>query len=119
MDIVSLIVTWLVITISLIIVSKIPFLGVEIDSFGKALISGIVFGILNVIGDALTPAIPITLGLVSFIINVIVFGISAKLVEGFRLKYGVWSAILGAFVMSLVLSIVTQILSVVGINATA
>ncbi|MGB3492657.1 MAG: phage holin family protein [Elainellaceae cyanobacterium] len=110
MDIVSLIVTLLVITISLIIVSYIPLIGVQIDSFGKALISGIVFGVLNVIGNLLTPSIPLTLGLVSFIINVVVFGLSAKLVEGFRLKYGIWSAVLGAFFMSLVLGLVTQIL---------
>lgn len=117
MDIVSIIVTLLVITISLIIVSKIPFLGVEIDSFNKALIAGIVFGILNAIGSFLIPPIPITLGLVSFIINVIVFGLSAKLVEGFRLRYGVWSAILGAIFMAIVLSIISAILSAVGIGA--
>ncbi len=118
MDIVSLIVTLLVITISLIIVSYIPFIGVEIDSLGKALISGVVFGILNVIGDFLTPPIPLTLGLVSFIINVIVFALSAKLVEGFRLRHGIWSAVLGAIFMSIVLSIVAQILSTLGLAAS-
>lgn len=117
MDIVSLIITLLVITISLLIVSKIPFLGVEIDTFPIAIISAIVFGVLNVIGEFLIPPIPITLGLISFVINVIVFGLSAKLVEGFRLKYGIWSAIMGAIFMAIVLSIVKFILAQVGIAA--
>ncbi|MEB3211778.1 MAG: phage holin family protein [Leptolyngbyaceae bacterium] len=117
MDIVSIIVTLLVIAISLIIVSKVPFLGVEIATFPIALISAVVFAILNAIGEFLTPGIPITLGLLSFVINVIVFGLSAKLVEGFRLKYGVWSAIMGALVMAIVLGIVKALLAQVGVAA--
>ena len=88
----------------------------EIDSLGKTVISAVVFGILNAIGDFLTPYIPITLGLISFIINVIVFGLSAKLVEGFRLKYGIWSAIMGAIVMAVVLSVVKSIVGAVGLS---
>ena len=117
MDIVSIIITLLVIAVSLIIVSKIPFLGVEIDSFPIAILSAAVFAILNAIGDFLTPSIPLTLGLMSFIINVIVFGLSAKLVEGFRLRFGIWSAILGALVMAVVLSVVQTILAQVGVVA--
>ncbi|MEL6223112.1 MAG: phage holin family protein [Cyanobacteria bacterium J06627_8] len=117
MDIVSIIITLLVIAVSLIIVSKIPFLGVEIDSFPIAILSAVVFAILNAIGDFLTPSIPLTLGLMSFIINVIVFGLSAKLVEGFRLRFGIWSAILGALVMAVVLSVVQTILAQVGVVA--
>ena len=109
MDIISLIITLIVITVSLLIVSKIPFLGGEIDSLGKDFISAVVIGILNTIGDCLTPSIPVTLGLVSFVINVVVFGLSAKLVEGFRLKYGIWSAIMGAIFMAVVLSVVKSI----------
>ena len=117
MDIVSIIITLLVIAVSLIIVSKIPLLGVEIDTFAKALISAVVFAILNAIGEFLTPSIPITIGLLSFVINVIVFGLSAKLVAGFRLKYGIWSAIMGAFFMAIVLGVVKALLGTVGIVA--
>ncbi len=119
MDIVSIIITLLVIAVSLLIVSKIPFLGVEIVSFPIALISALIFGVLNAIASFLIPPIPITLGLISFVINVIVFGLSAKLVEGFRLKYGIWSAILGAIFMALVLSIVKAILAAAGIGVAA
>lgn len=45
---VGLLVTWLVTTLSFLIISRLP-IGVEIDSFGKAAISTVVFGILNTI----------------------------------------------------------------------
>ena len=61
--------------------------------------------------------IPLTLGIVSFIINVVVFGLSAKLVEGFRLVNGIWSAILGSIVLSVVLTAVRSILATVGVAA--
>ena len=38
--------TWLVTTVSFLLISRLP-IGVEIDSFGKAAISAAVFGILN------------------------------------------------------------------------
>jgi len=114
MDIVQLLILWLVITVSLVIVSKIPLIGVEIDSFGKALVSGVVFGILNAIGQyilAMTGILNfLSLGLYGLILNTIVFGLAAMLVTGFRLKHGIWSALLGAFFMGIVLSLLTLVL---------
>jgi hypothetical protein len=46
MDIVSLAIAWLVTSVSFFIISKLP-IGVDIDSFGKAMISAAVFGLLN------------------------------------------------------------------------
>ncbi|MEP0753382.1 phage holin family protein [Trichocoleus sp. Lan] len=43
---VGILITWLVTTISFLIISRLP-IGVEIDTFGKAAISAAVFGILN------------------------------------------------------------------------
>ena len=114
MDFVPLLITWVVITACLLIVSYIPFIGVEIDSFGKALVAGAVFGILNAIGHWLIGSLSwfnfITLGVFGLVLNVIVFGLAAKLVEGFRLRHGIMSAILGAFCMAIVLSIVGHFL---------
>ncbi len=45
----GLILTWLVTAVSFLIISRLPFLGIEIDGFGKAAITAIVFGILNAI----------------------------------------------------------------------
>jgi len=44
----ELLITWLVTTVSFLIISRLP-IGGEIDSFGKAAISALVFGILNAI----------------------------------------------------------------------
>lgn len=112
MFIISLLLTLLITAVALIILSKIPGLGIQIDSFGKAVVSAIVFGILNMLAGPLLALL--NLGPLEwitwpalFIINVVIFGLSAKLVEGFRLTNGLISAIIGA----LGLTLVTQLLS--------
>lgn len=89
----GLIMTWLVTTVSFLIISRLPFLGIEVDSFSKAAISAIVFGILNalllpVMTFFTFPFIILTLGLFFFVLNAIIFGLSALIVPGFRLRYG-------------------------------
>lgn len=103
---IPLLITWLVTTVSLFIISKLP-LGIYIDSFAKAAISAAVFGILNallrpVIAFLALPITFLTFGLFSLVINAIIFGLAAWLVQGFSLRWGIWSALLGAFVLSLV-----------------
>ncbi|MFB2979144.1 phage holin family protein [Microseira sp. BLCC-F43] len=112
-ELLRLLLTWLATTASLLIVSSLP-LGVEIDSFQKALLSAAVFGVLNAF---LTPilqllALPITiltLGIFALIVNAIVFGLAAWLVEGFRLRWGIWSALLGSIALSIINSIIFNI----------
>lgn len=113
--IVSFLVGLVVTAIALIIVSKIP-LGVEIDSFPKALMSAFVFGILNGIAQLIDKVITLD-GLllwlffpIVFLLNVIVFGLTAKLVEGFRLR-SIWSAVFGALLLSVINSILVKVLS--------
>lgn len=120
MNLPSILIAWLVTAISLLIISKLP-IGVEIDSFGKALIAAAVFGILNAIVHPILivlgfPFIVITLGLFLFVINAIVFGLAAALVSGFRLRYGFWSALLGAFLLGLVNSLSYQVLAIAGLG---
>lgn len=122
MLLISFLITVLVTAISLLIISKLP-LGIEVDSFGKAVIAGLVFGLLNaLIRPVLTflslPLIIISLGLFYFILNAIIFALAAKLVEGFRLRWGIWSALLGAFVLSILNSVLGQILSQILPTAT-
>ena len=50
----------------------------------------------------------VTLG--GLLVNLILFGLSAKLVEGFRLRWGIWSAIIGAFLLSVLTSILNAII---------
>lgn len=112
---VGIFITWLVTTISFLIISKLP-IGVEIDSFGKAAISAAVFGILNailrpILGFFTFPFIILTFGLFVFVLNAIIFGLAAALVPGFRLRWGFWSALIGAIALSLVNSLLFNVLA--------
>ena len=113
---VVLLISWLVTTISFLIISKLP-IGVEVDSFKKAAISAVVFGILNaLLKPILTffsfPFIVLTFGLFLFILNAIIFGIAAAIVPGFRLRWGLWSALIGSLALSFINSILFSIISV-------
>ena len=97
-----LLLIWLVNSVSLFLISKLPVLGVRVDSFGKSMVAAAVFGILNAtLGPVLRfitgPLNWLTLGLFYFVINAFIFGLAAKLIKGFRLEHGIWSALMGAF----------------------
>jgi len=111
---VSFLIVAVVIAIGLMILTYLPF-GVEVESPWKALIAGIVLGILQ--GAAqLVPGwvtfLPklLTLGLFSLVVSTLLFGLAAWLIEGFRLKYGFWSALLGAVFITIFKSIMLTIL---------
>jgi putative membrane protein len=113
---INLIVIWFVTSVSLLIVSKLP-IGVEIDSFEKSMFSAAIFGILNaILAPVLTfitfPLIFLTLGLFLWVINATIFGLAAWLVEGFRLRFGLISALLGSLALSVINSILFQILNI-------
>ncbi|MCU0568213.1 MAG: phage holin family protein [Oculatellaceae cyanobacterium Prado106] len=110
----SILVTWLVTTISFLIISRIP-IGVEFDNFGKAFLAAGVFGVLNALLRPILlffgfPLIVITLGLGLFILNAIIFAIAAAIVSGFRLRYGFWSALLGSIALSIVNSVLLSLI---------
>ncbi len=102
--------------ISLLIISKIPFLGIEVDGVGKALLAGVVFGVLSwllgwMAGSKILNVL--TLGLLWLVVNTIIFGLSAWIIEGFRLRNGILSAILGAIALTFVNSILFKILGLI------
>jgi putative membrane protein len=102
--------------LSLLIISKIRFLGIEVDGVGKALLSGVVFGVLSwllgwMAGSKILNVL--TLGLLWLVVNTIIFGLSAWIVEGFRLRNGILRAILGAIALTFVNSFLFKILSLV------
>lgn len=105
----GILLTWLVTTVSFLIISRLP-IGVEIDGFGKAAIAAVVFGVLNALLRPILllfglPLIIVTFGLFVFVLNAIIFSIAAEIVEGFRLRYGFWSALLGSIALSSINSI--------------
>jgi len=111
----GLLITWIVTTISFLLISRLP-LGIEIDSVSKAIISAAVFGILNAILRPILffftfPFIILTFGLFAFVLNAIIFGLAAFLVPGFRLRWGIWSALIGAIALSIINSLLFNLLA--------
>jgi putative membrane protein len=111
------ILVWVFVTaISFIIISYLP-IGVQIASFPIALISAVVFGLVNALLKPLLTAFGllnilnwVTLGLFSLVVNGIIFAVAAALVSGFRLKWPIVSALLGAFALAIVNSILFNVL---------
>jgi putative membrane protein len=113
-NILSILISLIVTTISLLIISKLPT-GVEIDNVKKGVIAAIVFGVLNallhpILSFLSLPITFLTFGLFSLVVNGVIFGLAALLVQGFRLRWGIWSALIGAFALSVINSIIYKIL---------
>ncbi len=109
MNPIGLLVTWFITSLSLFIISKLPT-GVEIDSFQKAMISAFVFGLLNaflkpILSFFAFPITFLTFGLFAVIINAAIFGLAAALVDGFTLRWGFWSALIGAMLLGFINSL--------------
>lgn len=117
----ALLISIIVTAISLLIITKLPT-GVEVDNPFIALIAGGIIGAFSGlwsifpnwfrVGTAI-----LSLGLIPLIGSIIVFGLSAWLVEGFRLRWGIGSAILGAIALAIINSILFFILQQSGLVA--
>ncbi len=114
--IIGFILNVIILAVALLIVSKIPAIGVEVDSTDKALMGGAIIGLFNAVGYALpltgTLAV-LSLGIIPLVVGTIIFGVAAMLVEGFRLRHGIISAFLGAICLALVGGILNKILALV------
>jgi len=117
----SLIVAWLVTAVSLFLIAQLSqFTGVEIDDFKKALLSSAIFGLLNalvrpLLATLVSPAqIVFSSFLITWLLNMVIFGLAAWLVPGFRLRWGIWSALIGAIALSFINSIMYQVLGTAG-----
>ena len=98
---------WPVRALVLLIVASLP-LGVEVDSFPIALLAAVVIGLLGTLLFGPVWAITSLGGVISpvsllfnWLITVILFGLAAWLIHGFRLRNGLVSAVLGAVVYAL------------------
>jgi len=114
MNPVAFLVTTLVTAVSLFVISKLPT-GVEIKSPQTALISALVFGLLNafvrpILAFFAFPITFLTFGLFALIINAIIFALAAAIVEGFSLKWGFWSALMGAILLGFMNSLIFRLL---------
>jgi putative membrane protein len=118
MNVTSLLIAWLVTAASFFVISKLP-IGVEIDSPDKTFTAAAALGFATVIVKPLLTfvfAIPNALtfnffpDFFTFVIGVICFCLAAYFVQGFRLRYGIWSAIMGAIALSIVSNIIYRII---------
>jgi putative membrane protein len=101
---VKLIVKWLLSATALLFVAYV-YSGVEIKSFGAALLAALVIGLFNsVVRPVLVlltlPVTLITLGLFLFIINALMFWAAASVLEGFHVS-GFGGALIGSLLYSL------------------
>lgn len=121
---VGFLISVVVLAIALLIISKIPPIGVEIDNPIKALLAGAIIGAFSGFWGLFpnwfrTGTALLSLGIVPLLGSIVVFGLAAWLIEGFRLRYGIWSAILGAIALAIVSSILNWILGATGLMPTA
>jgi len=95
---------WMLLAVALLFVAQVcP--GVEVASFGSAMLAALVLGLLNTILRPLLvlltlPVTVITLGLFLFVINALMFSFAAELLSGFRVA-SFSAALLGSVLYSL------------------
>lgn len=110
-----------VLAVSLLIISKIPPVGVEIDNPITALLAGAIIGAFDGLWGFFPSSLRlfvgvVSLGLIPLLGSIIVFSLAAWLVEGFRLRWGIWSAIMGVISLTIISSILKMILGAVGLG---
>ncbi len=96
---------WILSGVALLIVANI-LPGIQVDSFGSALIAALVIGFVSatlglLLKIVLLPFIFLTLGLVYLLINGLMLKLASELVPGFRV-YGCMTAVLGSVLLTLV-----------------
>ncbi|MEL7223555.1 MAG: phage holin family protein [Cyanobacteria bacterium P01_D01_bin.36] len=95
--------------ITFVILTKLPT-GIEADSFGKIALAAVIFGVLNgLLGGFFSNVV---IRIITFSLgNVILFGLTALIVKGFRLRWGVVSALIGGIGISIINNILLHILT--------
>jgi putative membrane protein len=100
----KLIVRWLLLALALLLVAHL-YAGVQVASFGSALIAAFVLGLLNTLVRPLLvlltlPVTLITLGLFLFVINALMFWAAAWVLPGLNVT-GFVAALIGSLLYSL------------------
>jgi putative membrane protein len=94
---------WLLLAASLLLVAQL-YPGVQVGSFGTALVAALVLGLLNALLRPLLvvltlPVTLLTLGLFLFVINALMFYWAAGLIDGFSVG-GFGAALIGSLIYS-------------------
>ena len=96
---------WLLSAVSLLIVANVVP-GIEVESFGSAMIAAAVIGFVGatvglLLKLILLPFIIVTLGIVYFLINGVMLMLSSAIVPGFRVR-GLMAATIGSILLTIV-----------------
>ena len=99
-----IIIKWLLSAVALLAVAYL-YSGVQVNSFGSALIAAAVIGLLNMIVRPVLvvltlPVTIVTLGLFLFVINALLFWAASGLLAGFQVS-GFVAALIGSLIYSL------------------
>ena len=95
---------WLLSAVALLAVAYL-YSGVQVQSFGSALLAAAVIGLLNMVVRPVLviltlPVTIVTLGLFLFVINALLFWAASGLLDGFRVS-GFFAALVGSLIYSL------------------
>jgi len=109
----EIILVWILNAVALLIVAYI-LPGINVASFGSALVAALVLGLLNTLVKPLLilltlPITIVTLGLFLLVINALVFWFAGSVLKGFQVN-GFWWAVLGAVVYSLVSGLLSRLM---------
>lgn len=101
--------TWLLAACALLMVAYL-YPGVQVQSFGSALIAALVIGLFNMVLRPVLvlltlPVTLLTLGLFLFVINALLFWAAASLLDGFNVT-GFGAALLGSLIYSALMMVV-------------
>ncbi|MBC7700924.1 phage holin family protein [Aquabacterium sp.] len=100
----KLLIRWLLLSSALMLLAQWDR-GVQVNSFGSAMIAAAVLGLLNAFVRPLLilltlPVTVLTLGLFLFVINAFTFQMASGLLDGFHVR-SFWDALLGSVLYSL------------------
>jgi len=109
----ELLLVWILNALALLIVAYL-LPGIQVASFGTALIAALVLGLLNTLIKPLLvlltlPITIVTLGLFLIVINALLFWFAGSILRGFQVQ-GFWWAVGGAIVYSLVAGLLSRLL---------
>ncbi len=107
---------WIVTSISILVISRIGIFGIDIEDVGTALVVAVVLGLLNAILRPILsflsfPLLILSFGLFSVFINAAVFWLTSRLVSGFELRRGCFSALVGPIALALLNAIILAIVT--------
>jgi putative membrane protein len=113
---IKLLVKWLLLASALLFVAYV-YDGVEVRTFGAAMVAAFVIGLLNTIVRPVLvvltlPVTVLTVGLFIFVINALMFWMAAELLDGFHVR-SFFAALIGSLLYSVVGMVIDSALELV------